>query len=560
MLWKLQVMSDLKLRSTEFWKLSSKSVHEHFGFETPPEPKRVRIIDVSSAIRIGGQYQIESEELQLTLDVINNEIPLEGVIHRECFFHSLPNNLCDEAKHDVSSGFARSILGKSDRKLWLDKWKKIPSQRIRANLVYNSFELMDWMYNLGGFEELVKLTHELESMSRYGKDLIFEEYIEYMTRRTQDIVVGLSQTELKIISALRKEVTLSYRQVANSTGLSESWVSTRINNLKKRYVLANFITTPFSRIGIRTFHVLLAAPSWEDSTRLVKDCPFLYNVRPILNGPWQVIGRLAVPDNIDNIRALDQMVSIFNRNGIAVDVAEAYSVGVTNSFYHYNARMQRWDIPWVALEGWGHRIKDESLDQLVERIDYPAKTTDTYLDSIDMKILELTQTGISSTRALRKKLSIGQNILSNRVKKLRTEGLIRNIWEVYNIGLVERVAIRANDKKTSGLLDAWSRELPRTFLRYGENRSLLMMAELPLGGSTKLMDTLRTLKWPVSVSPIGTGVWGQWEFPRRFWDVERQSWNSPRSEISAWLNKLVTECEEPSVTSVDSGRRFLQTR
>ena len=177
-----------------------------------------------------------------------------------------------------------------------------------------------------------------------------------------------------------------------------------------------------------------------------------------------------------------------------------------------------------------------------------------------MKILESAQQGIASTRALRKKLSIGQTNLSNRVQKLRAEGLIRKVWVVYNIGLVERVALRTTDKKTSGMLDVWSRELPRGFLRYEENRNLLMIAELPLGGSTKLMDTLRKLKWPVSISPIGSGVWGYWEFPKQLWDVDKQRWISPRPKIISWLHQLVAECEKPDDVLIDSRRQFLQTR
>ncbi|TFH04860.1 MAG: AsnC family transcriptional regulator [Candidatus Thorarchaeota archaeon] len=553
-------MSGLKLRSIEFWRASSKIISDHFGVETLPAPKVVSRISPYHAIRFGGQYHVESETLQITQEVIENEIPLEGIIHRECLFHALPRDFCDEAKHDVASSFARVLLEKNDRERWIKHWKALPQQRIRANVVYNSFGMMDWMHNLGGYDELVTLIHEFQSMNRYGKTLAYEEYFDYMIRRIQDIVVGLSQTEVKIIDALQKDADISYRQVASSTGLSESWVSTKINHLKNRYVLVELTTAPFSRIGIRTFHVLISGPSWDDPTRYIKNCPFLYDIRPILSGPWQVISRLAVPDNIDNTQAIDQMASILHRNGIAVDVTETYSVGVTDSFYHYNTKTKQWNIPWVAMESWGHRIQAESLDQLVERIDYPAKVTDHYLDSIDIEILELAHQGISSTRALRKKLSIGQTNLSNRVQKLRAEELIRKIWSVYNIGLVERVALRTTDRKTSGMLDVWSRELPRGFLRYEENRSLLTVVELPLGGSIKLMDALRKLKWPVSISPIGSGVWGQWNFPKQLWDVDKQRWTSPRPEIISWLDQLVTECETPDTASIDSRRHFLKTR
>lgn len=537
---------------SEFWESSAKKIQNHFGLDTPPKPKEVEIIGKIQAVHFGGQYLIDRELLQITQEVLNNQIPLEGITHRECLFHSLSSDLCDEARHDVASSYAYEQLGRDDRERWVDSWKKVPAQRIRANLVYTSFEMMEWMRKLGGYEELATLIHEFESMSRYGKALDFEEYMEYMIRRIQDIVVALSQTDVKLISILQKEADISYRQIRKLAGLSESWISTTINRLKNKYVLIDLTTAPFSRIGIRTFHVLLATSSGDDPTRFIKGCPFLYNIRPILNGPWQVIGRLAVPDNESNIKAIDNMVSILERNGIAVDVSETYSVGVTNSFYHYNTELKQWDIPWIAMESWGHRIKRESLHHLIDRIDCPAKPTDHYLDAIDLEILDSIHNGITSTRELRKNLAIGQTKLMRRIQKLKSEELIRKGWGVYNIGLVERVALRMTDKETSSMVDMWSRELPRGYLRYEENRSLLAMIELPIGGSSKLMDALRKLKWAVSVSVIGSGVWGQWEFPRNLWNITKQRWDAPRSELDSWLNTLIIECEEEISPDLDS--------
>lgn len=553
-------MSRLQSISNEFWKASSKTILSHFGLQSRLEPKRVRVIDSTQQLRFGGQYDIESAELQITQEVIDDEISLEGLIQRECLFHALPSELCYEARRDIATCFAYALLGKHARERWIIHWKMIPSHRIRANLVYNSFETMDWMYKLGGYDELAIMIHEIESMNRYGKHFVFEEYVEYMTRRTQDIVVGLSQTDIKILDALRNNPEVSYREISKTTGLSESWVSTKINDLKNRYVLVELTTTPFSKIGIRTFHVLLSSSAMDDPTRFIKECPFLYDIRPILSGPWQVLSRLAVPDNVENIKALDQMISILQRNGIGVDVSETYSAGVTGSFYHYNTKSYQWDIPWIAMESWGYRIQSESLHELIERIDIPTNTTDYFLDHLDMRILEQIHQGITSTRSLRSKLSIGQNKLTKRVRTLQNQELIRTTWTVYNIGLVERVALRTTDKLTSEMLDAWVRELPRSYLRFEDNRNLLLVTELPSGGLTKLMDVLRKLKWPVTIAPIGSGVWGQWEFPKQLWDIDRQRWNSPVIKIRDWLNELVIECDDSEEPSISSRRQFLQTR
>ncbi|MFX1558956.1 MAG: winged helix-turn-helix transcriptional regulator [Promethearchaeota archaeon] len=547
-------MTGKKSRVISLWLDCSKLISQRFGLEAPPISKSVDVIESVDVKRIGGFYNQLANEFQLHPDTLKETIPLAGVVFRECMYNSLPPELCHETKRDLSTEFARQMLKKSERIRWVEEWKKIPTQKIRADLVHTSYKSMEWITALGGPGELDSLVHEFVSLARYGKSLNYEEYVEYMNLRTRNIVVELSHTDIKIVDALYKDPTTTYRRVAKTTGLSESWVCTRINRLKRKYVLMNYTTAPFSRIGIRTFYVLLAGPSWSDPSSLLTKCPFLYDVRSILNGPWQVIARLAVPDNIANIRTVDRMASILNSNGIAVDVAETYSVGVTNSFYHYNSAKHRWEIPWIAMRGWGHRITNESLFELVERIDLPAKTTDAYLDTLDIKILALIQKRITSTRALRKKLSIGQNKISNRMKKLRAEGLIRNIWNIQNIGLVERVAIRATDKRTADILDIWSRELPRAYLRYEENRNLLMMTDLPAGGSTHLMDTLRTLKWPVTVSPLSSGTWGHWQFPDTLWDVERQGWQAQKDELEIWLTQLVKESENIAVETSSSRR------
>ncbi|MFW9869166.1 MAG: hypothetical protein ACFFFO_06285 [Candidatus Thorarchaeota archaeon] len=550
-------MTDLTSEILSIWQECSSIVADRFNLGTPAHPKSIRTISKLDGLYMGGSYVVSDREFQITEEVVVGDIPLRGLIFRECLFNSLPNNLCSEAKRDLAFEFSRQSLKKGDRNRWTSLWRTIPSLRIQPNLVYNSLELMTWIHTLGGNDELDSIIHEFVCMFRYGKFLDFQQYVEYMMQRVQSIVVTLNQAEVKILDVLMKNRDASYKQVAEISGLSESWVCTKINYLKRKYVLVEHTTVPFSTVGIKTFHVLLAGPSWSNPDKLLTKCPFLYEIRAILNGPWHSMARLAVPDNSENVRFLKQMINILENYGLACDVSETFSVGVSNSFYHYNAKIRNWEIPWIAMQGWGHRIKEESIDQLVERIDYPARTTDYYLDSLDIRILDLVRQGFTSTRAIRKELAVGQNKLVNRLKKLRTEGLIRRDWSVMNIGLVERVALRATDERTANLLDVWSRELPRVFLRYEKIRNLLMIVELPLGGSTKMMDTLRLLKWPVTISPLSSAIWGHWEFPRQFWDVEHQRWMAQKEDLRTWLEFLRKECEEMVSKELESQSEFV---
>ncbi|MGY5853449.1 MAG: Lrp/AsnC family transcriptional regulator, partial [Candidatus Thorarchaeota archaeon] len=223
---------------------------------------------------------------------------------------------------------------------------------------------------------------------------------------------------------------------------------------------------------------------------------------------------------------------------------EVCSAGMTHSFYHYNTSTHKWNIPWSAMRGWGTRIHEEGLDVLLERIDTPPSTTDAYLDELDMQIMVNVQHGFVTTRDLRRNLAVGQRQLLSRLKKLRNAGLIAQYWNVRNVGLNEQVAIRVPDSRVGRMVDMWCRELPRNFVRYGERKDLFLVADLPIGASARMMDTLRILKWPVTVSPLGSGVWGNWPFPAELWDVSRQRWQAPIDILSSWLEALNVDSEK----------------
>ena len=527
----------------KFWKDSSRLVYNRFQLEVVDAPRLVQVIDEHDCERFGGFLDPSTGSLVLSTATRAGRIPLRGVVLRESFYHSLPSSLCDEARNDISSEFAYQSLTKEERSLWGTAWRAVPSRRVGANLTYTSYRIIEWMISLGGERELDSLAHEFLSMSKYGRELRFVDYLEYMTKRTQRIEVGLNGTEIRVVDALLKDRNLSITKLARQLELSNSWTSTLVNRLRDGYILRTITNTPFSRIGIRTFHILLGSRPEDDPFRYLAGCPFIYNSQHVLNGPWQVLARLAIPDNVKSIHSLESAADTLSDNGIAVDVSETHSAAQTYSFYHYNVANRRWEIPWVAMQGWGQRIQDESLDEIVERIDMPANMTDMYLDALDLEILKLVNKKVTSSRALRKELRVGQNKLADRLAELRSNGLIRKNWDVYNVGLVESVAIRTSNRKTARILDVWSRELPKTFLRYGALRDLLMITDLPTGGSSRFMETMRDLGWDASVSLLSGSMWGQWSFPVSLWNVEHQRWGAPIEEINSWLAQLDRELE-----------------
>ena len=234
-------MKGIQSRIISLWLDCSKIIAQRFGLEAPPISKSVEVIESTSATRIGGIFNQSMNEFQIHPDTKNGIIPLAGVVYRECLYNSLPPELCPESKQDIASEFARQMLKKSDRSKWVKEWQKIPTRRVRVDLVHTSYKAMHWAITLGGPGELDSLVHEFVSLARYGKSLNYEEYVEYLNLRTRNIVVELGHADVKIVDALLKDATATYRKVAEITGLSESWVCTRINRLKKKYVLMNFI-------------------------------------------------------------------------------------------------------------------------------------------------------------------------------------------------------------------------------------------------------------------------------------------------------------------------------
>ncbi len=526
------------------WKEASRVIDNRFHYQVNIVPRKIKIISDSETLRFGGYLDETSPTLYITENTNINLIPLAGVIYRECLFHSLPSNICDKAKYDVSCEFARQSLLRGEKQKWEEVWKIEEKIRVWQNLTYTSYATMNWMVSLGGDGELDTLLHEFSSMEKYGRKLDFISYVEYMQKRTQNIDVELNPTEMKVIDALLKTNTTTLSEIADELNLSNAWISTLVNRLQKRYILIKTTNTPFSKIGIRSIDVLVESEPDDDPSRYFAHCPFLFRIQNILNGPGQVLTRLSVPDNHDSVHSIEKMANILRSNGIKVDIAETHSAALHHSFYHYNLTNRRWEIPWLALQGWGNRIENESLDDLVERIDTPAKMTESYIDELDIKILELINKRIISSRELRMKLKIGQKRFSEHFKKLYSEGLIKKNWGAYNLGLVERVALRSHDKRMNKILDVWSRELPKTFLRYDDSRNLLMITELPVGGSTKMMRVIRELGWNVNMALLDIGVYGNWSFPAELWNVKKQRWDAPLEKIQSWLDELVHEIKK----------------
>jgi DNA-binding MarR family transcriptional regulator len=485
--------------------------------------------------RVGGQFDIPTS----TLVISSSSNHYEGLILRECFISSMQGKNCPEAILDVATEFAHQELTPSQRRNWTKMTEGKEERRIRANLVYAPIADVRRICRIGGADQLDRIVRELQSRTRYGIEFTFEEYAEFLAKKVQTHIVKLSKTEVKVLDTLLRYPEITIPELEQKLGFSRSWTSSLVSNLKAKEVVFLHEKVPFSRIGIQMFHLLISDDDQSKPFELFSNCPFLFEIRHVIAGRWNELATLTVPSNLKSIDALNRFRKILHSYDIETELFEVAASALSYSFNFYSTILNAWDIPWMTLQGWGSRIEREGLQNAYERLDKPAITTDVHLDGNDMKIMASVHNVRTKARDLRKELAIGQNKLFSHLKKLRTNGLIVQWWNVYNIGLVEWIAIQAPAKHAQ-MIDVWARELPRVFIRYDKKRNLFMLVNLPKGDSVELMKTLVALEWNrfLTILPLDLGIWGHWGFPFHLWNVERQTWQAPVKEIEQWMISL----------------------
>jgi hypothetical protein len=108
-------MSILDSEARRIWSDSTRLIQDRFRLQVSSQPKRVTLVDETSGKRIGGQYEITSQELVITSETAKGIIPIAGVILRESLMAALPDTLCIESRRDLASEYARQNLRKDER-------------------------------------------------------------------------------------------------------------------------------------------------------------------------------------------------------------------------------------------------------------------------------------------------------------------------------------------------------------------------------------------------------------------------------------------------------------
>jgi len=522
------------------WTTISSEISRAYGFSPDACPESIQIVeDESSESALGGW--LDDDSLFVSLDTVQGRIPLRGLIAKACFRSALPEaGICEEFADDTSTEFARQMLETCEEKEWVRRWAvQSPRRAISTVQVYNPSAFFPLLYRLIGSDALQDMINEVMVMLKYGLTLNFEDYLDFIKNRFRRFSARLDSTELKMVKRLLQRSSPTYVDLAAEVGVSPEWLSKKISRLRQKGILRKFDRVPFSRIGIRMFHLLISYETdHNEPFEFVSRCPFLYSYQKVLTGRWDALATFSIPDNVRSMRSLQTFTDAVNKWGVDTTLSEIASSGTVDCFDYYDVDKGGWSIPWELMEVQVRKIHNENLADAFPRVDRPASRIRCHLDRLDLQILEEVRRGHSSVGRVRNALRVGQQKVASRLKRLREEGLIVPTWEAHSIGLIEHLFVTTDDVGAGRTVTAWAQRLPRCIISFDVDRRLSLIAKLPHGGGYGLTRALSSLSHLISIGILDTNIYGGWGFPSELWDSNEQRWLFPEHRVADWFETL----------------------
>ncbi len=517
-------------------------IESTFGLKPSEVPAHIYLSNSEDQIENHQPGVIDCDSIIINSNIHDYEDVLNATIAKLCLQKILPSDLlCRECIDDLTFEFARrTITDKKVRSQWESIWKEhSPPRQISSAVDYNPCVGYKWLYSVAGENGLDTFVRELTHRARNQVSLSFEDYMQYFSMRVRRFERTLDSTELKLTSTVVENPDLPSKDLANIVGISEEWMSRKLAQLQKRMVLRGFNRAPFSRIGIQMFHVLVSRRDTDaDPFDLFKDCPFLYSYRKVVSGDWSALATLSIPENRESMRFVKEGLKRIVNAGFDIDLHQIHSSGVSRCFDYYEPKIGQWDIPWELLSIHLQRIQSDDLASTIPKVDRPEKRIEMELDDLDMKIIESVRVGVASVSKIRSHLKVGQHRVAQKLQKLRENGLIIKSWEVHNIGLNEHAIIYCKDNELGKTIAAWSLRLPKSVISFSSKEELMLLADLPKGGSFGLATALEGLNNGTCIGILSPQIYGAWGFPSVLWDSKFQRWKCPKKELETWIAQL----------------------
>ncbi len=513
------------------WNQAQDEIRDRFGLDAPD--LQIKEVVIDGTHRFGA---IKNETLY-----VPDDIPIEGVVASLCLRKAMGSDkICRNCIDDLAMEFARQFLEGDARERWFKVWLEHTQMRYPDSpLSYHPSWTYRFVHRMVGQEGLDEIVREVRDLDRCDIFMGKEDYVIFLKTRLRRFVVPLNSTELKLLDVLLRNPNTAFKDISDDLNMSPQWVSKKIKDLRLRRVLRKHDRVPLSRIGIRSFHVLIGC---EDKSRslvsYLTSSPFLYKSHNMMSGIWDLEASLCVPDNRINVLALEKFVTEMEERGIQAEVLEVDSTGISHCYDHYVPSESGWHIPWEVMRVQLRKIYNDELADVIPRIDERSNRTNLYLDELDMRIFNLAQKGITSISRVRDRLRMAQETVAHRLKRLKNDGLIDNRYSAQNIGLIEKALIMTEDERTGEAMAAWAQRLPQAIISFTREGTLYSQLWLPVGGGYGAMWALDVLPIRVTAGLLSLpAVFNYW-IPHRLWDVDNQSWRHSSEALEKWFTSL----------------------
>ncbi|MHA1581404.1 MAG: winged helix-turn-helix transcriptional regulator [Candidatus Baldrarchaeia archaeon] len=467
---------------------------------------------------------------------------LRGVLAREAFRLFMPKCLEGvEEAGDLAWEFARLQLRGDEEKLWVSTWFKVSPKVFVKNIVYYApfgFPIFEKLSGGRFLGEVFKIFRQLDV---YRYDLSFEEYVEVLEEFMSNFPYVLDDFERGVLQVFLNNPGLSRQELAERVGRHVSKVSRVVSRLKSLYVLRSYPTVFLPKIGLRTF-VFVFQPKFEYRDYILDvlyECPFLYSVLEAVDGNMPVITFFCAPYGFE--RYLGKFADRLRKLRF-VNFAEWFLRIETYKHYSFRFYVPKvgWRIEWEAWALWFKKVLLEGEYYEVLGVEGPifedVKTE--RFDSVDLKILDFVwMNRVADVRSVREALKISMNNAVERLRDLKSRGIIVRRADASNIGLSEIVVFKAemNDEVYRAFIAALD-DLPLHFtskLQGERGDVVLSIVFLPEGGGIWFAKVLKKYFGKPFRLWFGRYVSGiTFKLPIDLYDYRRRKWKIPAEILS----------------------------
>ena len=487
---------------------------------------------------------IDDGAIRLPPDFIDHKEILTATLAREAMLNALPSNLEESiVADDLAWEYGRQMLTEQKQQAWIESWKVVnPPQANPTGYPYRPQEEFILLWKLKKEKALEDLVKNALKMVRYGTIPTPEEWHLFLYKTVMSTSASLSLHEGYIIDTLLKNPTTTVNKIAERIGLTEQSTRKKIRSLKERTILNEYEYVVLSKIRFRLYNITLEPDDDPniDVMFMLRHCPFTYSITPILTGNGGIIATLCIPDNKTNLRHVYEIRKISRNYGINCEMFERYKSSTQINLNDYDYDKGDWSIEWNLLQMEAEKMQREELAIMYPQIQYSYPPDDVSFDRLDLQIIDKFQRGFKNVRQIREALGIRLQIVTERLKRLRSLDVIRKFWEIRHLGLNEEINVTSTDKKVAKCISSLALRLPHSRIEFDRDETLFMGGKVPSGGTYGLITALSSLVPRPRVRLVGKRLWGVWNLTKWLpdWDLNTGRWKETSIDLNKWIDSM----------------------